>query len=125
MKKALLVILVGTVFAVGSYFIDQSNSSKVTVEQHGQGGFDYTNPDSQFDATKLSTNQTTVTWKVVDNVQASCEKESRRLGNNGFGYTIQACSFWTNSACTVITGKKATMHQLGHESLHCFKGSFH
>lgn len=125
MKKALLAILVGTVFAVGSYFIDQSNSSKVTVEQHGQGGFNYNDPDSMFDATKLNTSRATISWKVVDNVQAACEKESRARGNGGFGYMIQACSFWTDSTCTVVTGKKATMHQLGHETLHCFKGNFH
>ena len=124
MKKIILAVIAGTVFAVGSYAIDQSNKSTVRV-QSGQGGFNYNDPDSTFDATKLNTTHTTVTWKVVDNVQASCEKESRARGNNGFGYSIQACSFWTNSTCTIITSKNATMHQLGHESLHCFKGNFH
>jgi len=125
MKKVFLIILAGTVFSLGSYFIDQSNSSKVAIEKQGQGGFDFRNPESRFDATKLNTNQTTITWRVVYNVQAACEQESRKLGNGGFGYAVDACSFWTGNACTIITNRKATMHELGHETLHCFQGSFH
>ena len=124
MKKIIATVIAGTVFAVGSYLIDQPNKAKVEVKS-AQGGFDYRDPDSSFDATKLNTNRTTINWRVVDDVQTACEKESKKLGNGGFGYMIQACSFWTDNNCTVITSKKATMHQLGHETLHCFKGSFH
>jgi hypothetical protein len=125
MKRVIGTIIAGILFAVGNYLVDQSNTSKVVVEQSSQGGFDYRDPDSTFDATKLNTTQTTITWKVVDNVQVACEKESRKLGNGGFGYMIQACSFWTGNTCTIVTSKNATMHQLGHETLHCFKGNFH
>lgn len=124
MKRVILAVIVGAVYAVGSYYIDQTNKSEVHVES-GQGGFDYTDANSTFDASKLATTHSSINWKVVDNVQASCEKESRARGNNGFGYSIQACSFWTQNTCTIITSKNATMHQLGHETLHCFKGNFH
>ena len=71
------------------------------------------------------TTQTTVTWLVVDNVQRTCETESRKRGFGGFGYGVDACSFWTSNRCTIVTSTKPTMHQLGHELRHCFQGSFH
>jgi hypothetical protein len=68
-----------------------------------------------------------VTVKVipVDNVQASCEKESKRRGQGGFGFGVQACTFWQGSSCTIIVAKQEIHHTLGHEFYHCFAGGFH
>jgi hypothetical protein len=127
MKKLDLVKIVGTILVatlcvLGSKYIRNNDNPSVEINQ---GGFNYRDPDSTFDASKLNTNQTQITWRVVPDVQKACEAESRNLGNKGFGYMVQACSFWAQTTCTIITGKNATMHQLGHETLHCFKGNFH
>jgi hypothetical protein len=82
-------------------------------------------PTALFDARKLEVNKSLITWVRDDNVQARCESESRKRVNKGFGYAMTACSFWDNNTCTIITGKRTTMHDLGHEMRHCFQGSFH
>lgn len=66
-----------------------------------------------------------VTVIPVDNVQASCEKESKRRGNGGFGFGVQACTFWEGNSCTIIVEKKETHHTLGHEFYHCFAKDYH
>jgi hypothetical protein len=82
-------------------------------------------PKAMFPASKNFTNQTTVRWEAVDNVQAACEKGSHRRGYGGFNYPVEACSFWDKSTCHVITAKKVNFHTLGHEIRHCFQGAFH
>ena len=86
---------------------------------------DWRNPDAAFSTKPNFTNQTTVTWLVVDNVQRTCERESHKRGLGGFGYGVDACSFWHGSTCTIVTSTKPTMHQVGHEIRHCFQGAFH
>ena len=86
---------------------------------------DWKNPEAKFDASTLMTSKTTISWFRVDNVQATCEKESRKRNLGGFGYAISACSFWQGDNCQIFTGKKTTMHELGHETRHCFQGNFH
>lgn len=86
---------------------------------------DWSNPEAKFDAKNLMTEKTTITWQRVDNVQASCETESKKRRLGGFGYTVYACSFWEGNTCTIITSKKPTLHDLGHETRHCFQGAFH
>jgi hypothetical protein len=83
------------------------------------------NPNLPFDTSSNYTNQSTITWRSVDNVQKVCESESRKRGYGGFGYGLEACSFFDGNSCTVITGKKTTMHTLGHEVRHCFQGPWH
>jgi len=82
-------------------------------------------PNHSFDTAKNYTRQSTITWLPVDDVQKACEAESRKRGYKGFGYGLQACSFFDGNQCTVITGKKTTMHSLGHEVRHCFQGNWH
>jgi len=82
-------------------------------------------PNHKFDMTKLMTNKTVVTVMVADNIQEACEKESRRVGNNGFDHRIQACAFWYKDSCTIILSKKASIHQAGHEFMHCILGNYH
>jgi hypothetical protein len=86
---------------------------------------DWDNPNTPFDTKKNFTNSSTITWVTVDNVQEACEAESRNRGYNGFGVKLLACSFYKGDQCTIITGKKSNMHQLGHEVRHCFQGSWH
>ena len=75
----------------------------------------------------MTKNQGTITVNriAVDNVQDACEKESRRRGNGGFNFGVQACTFWQGNTCTIITAKKETHHTLGHEFYHCFAKGFH
>jgi len=85
-------------------------------------------PNEKFDGTQRFTDQSLIKWVVSDNVIKDCEKESRRRGFGGFGYKLQACSFWDQSStsqCLIITSKKVNMHSLGHELRHCFQGNYH
>jgi len=67
----------------------------------------------------------TVNFKFENNPTQACERESRRVGNGGFGYAVNGCSFWTDTECTIIVGKTTSQHTLGHELLHCIKGNWH
>ena len=74
---------------------------------------------------KKGTETIAVTIKVVDNPKATCDVESRKRGNNGFSYQVQACAFWTQDTCTVVISTSTNMHTLGHEFMHCIKGDWH
>jgi hypothetical protein len=82
-------------------------------------------PNKPFDTSNNYTTQSTITWRPVDDVQKACEAESRKRGFKGFGYGVQACSFYDGNQCTIITGKQTTMHSVGHEVRHCFQGPWH
>jgi hypothetical protein len=82
-------------------------------------------PESRFDTSKNFTTVSTIRWQVTDNVQKTCEAESQRRGLGGFGYSVDACSFWEGSSCIIITARKATLHEIGHEMRHCFQGNYH
>ena len=88
---------------------------------------EWKDPNSRFDARQKMSESIKLTWRTVDNVQQACEDESRRRGNNGFGYGLEACSFWNNAGteCTIITKNRASLHELGHEVRHCFQGNYH
>ena len=120
MKKAISYVLIGLLL-VTLYTL------RTVTHNHdeGQGGWNYSSPEAKFDTRKNLVNQSTITWLTVDNLQATCEAESRKRGNNGFGYTLEACSFWVKNTCTIITKKQTSLHALGHETLHCFQGAFH
>ena len=87
------------------------------------------NSDVPFDATTAKVDKTTITWRKVDNLQAECEKESKRRGLGGFGYGVEACAFWDKSfganQCTIITKKRTTPRVAMHEVGHCFYFSYH
>lgn len=85
---------------------------------------DYDNPTIKHKFVKA--NETiALTYKVVDNPKATCDAESRKRGNTGFAYQVQACAFWTQDTCTIIIGTMTNMHTLGHEMMHCIKGDWH
>lgn len=83
------------------------------------------NPETKFSATERHADSKQITWRYTDNVQKACEAESRQRKLGGFGYAVDACSFWDKNSCTIITARQTTMHVLGHELRHCFQGSFH
>ena len=86
-------------------------------------------PTANFDASKVMTEKSTIVWHRVDNLQQVCEAESKRRGHGGFGYSVEACSFWdkglTGHECHIYTRKKTNLENLGHETRHCFQGNFH
>jgi len=86
---------------------------------------DWRNPEATFSTNANFTNKTTVTWLVANNVQRTCERESRKRGFGGFGYGVEACSFWTSNQCTIVTSPNPTPMHLSHEIRHCFQGAFH
>ena len=109
MKKALLVL-------VGLSISLLSHAGKFTDD-----------PYELFNADKKMTGKTTIEWKTSNDINATCDAESRKRGLGGFGQRVYACSFWDKSMTghTIFTGKKTDMHQLGHETRHCFVGTFH
>jgi hypothetical protein len=86
-------------------------------------------PYEKFLVDKNFTDKTTVTWRVVKNLNAECEKESIKRGHGGFKTPMEACSFWSKGLlgnnCLIITEKKVNYWTVGHEVRHCFQGSFH
>jgi len=90
---------------------------------------EWRNPEAKFDTKSNRVAKVNITWTPVKNVQLACENRSREQGLGGFGYSVDACSFWTfgpvESKCEIFTSEKTTMHEIGHEMRHCFQGSFH
>lgn len=86
-------------------------------------------PMEFYSVKQLMTRKVSVRVRVVRNVQQSCEDESHKLQLGGFGYPMEACSFWTNGdgtyACTIIVGEETNNNILGHEFRHCIQGHFH
>jgi hypothetical protein len=79
-------------------------------------------------STKANRKETlTISWMVVPNskVQATCEAVSKDSGLGGFGFALDAFSFWRKDTCLIITGAQTTHSELGHELRHCYQGSFH
>jgi len=89
----------------------------------------YEDPHEPFPARNNFTNQSNITWRYVADVQSECERESKKRGLGGFGYSVEACSFWQKrngeDQCTIVTGLNPNFHTVGHEIRHCFQGSFH
>lgn len=121
--KIINIILTGLLLYTVLYIQTKSDlKQEIIVEQ---SGFNWNDPESKFSTSKNFTSRSTITWKAVKNIQETCERESRARGLGGFGYGVQACSFWTGSTCTIFTERMASIHNLGHEVLHCFQGKYH
>ena len=88
---------------------------------------DWRDPIAKF-CTKQNRKETlVVSWMVVPTakVQATCEAISKDSGLGGFGFALDACSFWRKDTCLIVTGSQTTHAELGHELRHCYQGSFH
>jgi hypothetical protein len=88
---------------------------------------DWRDPIAKF-STKPNRKETlVVSWMVVPTakVQATCEAISKDSGLGGFGFALDACSFWRKDTCLIVTGAHTTHAEIGHELRHCYQGSFH
>ena len=86
------------------------------------------NPTTPFDATgkRVFEGSIIVEWRIADDINQACNQTSKDFGNKGFGnQRLQACSFFWEGRCIIITKKKPTMHSVGHEIRHCFYGLWH
>jgi hypothetical protein len=81
--------------------------------------------EERFDVSKHFTQTTTITHIGVENVSEACNAERTKRGLPIFQQPSAACSFWKQNSCLIITKKKFTIDDLGHETLHCFAGKFH
>jgi hypothetical protein len=79
---------------------------------------------TQFDATKNLRKTMTITWEVVDDVNRACAAEYAKYGAK-LPYQMDACAVWTKSTCKIITKKRPTEEDIGHEIRHCFQEHFH
>ena len=82
-------------------------------------------PRKTYDVTKGTNRSVQVEWRTVDNPLQVCNRESKNFGNGGFAYAVQACAFWWDNRCIIITGKKTDHDTIGHEIRHCFQGDWH
>ena len=87
------------------------------------------NPHEEFNVRKVNANEIQLTFISADNVQSTCDQESRNRGLGGFKYAVEACSFFdtkrSNNKCTIVVGKTTNYHTIGHEMRHCLQGNFH
>lgn len=90
-------------------------------------GGDWRDAYAYFSTKPNRTETLAVSWMVVpeSKVQATCEAISKDSGLGGFGFAVNACSFWRNDRCLIVTAKQTTHAELGHELRHCYQGSFH
>ncbi len=87
-------------------------------------------PEASFSTDHNYTKEVIIKWISVKNIQKTCEQESRKRNFGGFGYKVEACSFWDRNKegkaiCSIFTMSKTTMHAIGHEMRHCFQGEWH
>lgn len=106
MKKALAIVLMALT----------ANASAIVWRD---------DPTELHDLSRLKERTFVVTVKYANDPKAVCDRESRKMGNKGFAYQVQACAFWTDELCTMVFPKKASQHTIGHEFLHCLKGDYH
>ena len=82
-------------------------------------------PNALFSTNNNYTTNSTIQWFPVDNVQKTCDTESKKRGYGGISWSVKACSFFNGNRCDIYTSKQLNMHTLGHEVIHCFQGSWH
>lgn len=87
------------------------------------------NPHEIFNISKIHSNTISVNIIPSDNVQKTCDTESKKRGFGGFHYSVEACSFWSSSkfgnSCTIVLPRNTNFHTVGHEMRHCMQGDFH
>lgn len=87
------------------------------------------NPHEVFNVQKVNSNNIAVTFISTQNIQKTCDQESRKRGYGGFPIEVEACSFWdsnpVNNKCTIVVGYLTNFHTIGHEMRHCLQGNFH
>ena len=97
----------------------------LALAQIGIAHADWDDPTALFSTKANQSDSMNIIWRPVEDVDKECSKEAQSRGHKRFGYAVNACSFWTENTCTVITKKNTSMHTLGHEVRHCFQGNWH
>ena len=72
-------------------------------------------------------NDVKVRWEVRENVSEVCSRAAQLSPTQAWMTPPLACAMWNvaNKECVIITGKKVSHVELGHELRHCFEGNFH
>ncbi len=77
-----------------------------------------------YDATKNLRKTMKITWEVVSDVNKACAAEYAKYGHK-LPYQMDACAVWKGNTCKIITKKRPTESDVGHEIMHCFQEHFH
>lgn len=72
-------------------------------------------------------NDVKVRWEVRENVSEVCGRAAKLSPAQAWMTPPLACAMWNvaSKECVIITGKKVSHVELGHELRHCFEGNFH
>ena len=72
-------------------------------------------------------NDVKVRWEIRENVVELCSRAAKISTTQAWMTPPLACAMWTvaSKECVIITGKRVTHVELGHELRHCFEGNFH
>ena len=72
-------------------------------------------------------NDVKVRWEVRENVAEVCGRAAKLSTTQAWMTPPLACAMWNvaSKVCVIITGKKVSHVELGHELRHCFEGNFH
>lgn len=72
-------------------------------------------------------NDVKVRWEIRENVVELCSRAAKISTTQAWMTPPLACAMWNvaSKECVIITGKKVSHVELGHELRHCFEGSFH
>ena len=72
-------------------------------------------------------NDVKVRWEVRDNVAEVCGRAAKISSAQAWMTPPLACAMWNvaSKECVIITGKRVSHVELGHELRHCFEGNFH
>jgi len=72
-------------------------------------------------------NDVKVRWEVRENVTEVCGRATQLSPTQAWMTPPLACAMWNvaSKECVIITGKKVSHVELGHELRHCFEGNFH
>ena len=72
-------------------------------------------------------NDVKVRWEVRENVSEVCSRAAQLSPTQAWMTPPLACAMWNvaSKECVIITGKKVSHLELGHELRHCFEGNFH
>ena len=72
-------------------------------------------------------NDVKVRWEIRENVVELCSRAAKISTTQAWMTPPLACAMWNvaSKECVIITGKRVTHVELGHELRHCFEGNFH
>lgn len=72
-------------------------------------------------------NDVKVRWEVRENVAEFCSRAAKISTAQAWMTPPLACAMWNvaSKECVIVTGKRVSHVELGHELRHCFEGNFH